>query len=335
MPAIGVHVGSSFGGGYFAGYQFGHYYAAILASAGGTAMPFAGWEYLATDSNMMTMYLGGYKGQTTSDWSDCRFMFNSGVNIGGAVLGSLQLGARGYSPFWGLGSAGVADIYRDDQNNRISTARNLFVGGALSKTSGTFDISHPDPAKTATRRLRHAFTESPTRGQNLYTYDLAVPEGWDRKEEPEPIVALDPERKELSATARRVRGGLRVDIPLPDYWPYLNEHPRAWVSNVGEGWGQAKATVDAKLRTLRVTLQEPGEYQILLIGTRKDPDAVAMWDRRGVEYGQGQKVDTTTTMERRALRLSVRKGREEGKNVVARPLLPLHQREVRLPWRHQ
>ena len=44
---------------------------------------------------------------------------------------------------------------------RINTIGNVCIAGALSKSSGSFDIAHPLESKKDTHRLRHSFTESP------------------------------------------------------------------------------------------------------------------------------------------------------------------------------
>jgi len=48
-----------------------------------------------------------------------------------------------------------------EEDGDVTIAEDLDVGGALSKGSGTFKISHPLPAKTDTHHLIHSFVESP------------------------------------------------------------------------------------------------------------------------------------------------------------------------------
>lgn len=128
------------------------------------------------------------------------------------------------------------------------------AAGAVTKTSGSFVINHPDPAKTATHKLRHCFVESPTAGDNIYRFS---------------ITAATP--------------GETVDITLPDYWQHLNENPQVWVTPVGH-YGAAHGGVNGALTTMSITCQLAGAYNVLLVGTRKDTDAVNWWAPNGVEY---------------------------------------------------
>jgi hypothetical protein len=322
QSAGNFYIGASDALGY-TGYQNTQNYPTALGTTGGNSNNM-GATLFPTGTDTMALVMRAYRGQNNTNKGDARFWLHS-LAHGVADGGGIQMGFRNASdPFVGLFTNTTARDFWDNPNTRMQIPNNLRVDGALSKGSGTFDIDHPDPAKTATHRLRHSFTESPTRGQNLYTYDVDLTPGRDDQ-----ATVLDPEGKPVAgAITRHHPEGILVEIPLPDYWPHLNQDPRAWASNVGEGWGQAKATVDARLTTLRLRLQEPGRYQILLIGTRKDPAAVAGWDRRGVEYRQGQRVDNSATMERRAARLDARKRAEENRGRVAYALPPLHQREA-------
>lgn len=136
-----------------------------------------------------------------------------------------------------------------------SPTAKLHVNGSVSKTSGSFDIPHPDPARAATHRLRHCFVEAPTRGENLYRFGV-----------------------EAAAPGMLV-------VPLPDYWHHLNENPQVWVSPVGHH-GRAWGTVNETLDELRVHCETSGRYNILLIGTRADSFARDYFDPLGVEYEQ-------------------------------------------------
>jgi len=132
------------------------------------------------------------------------------------------------------------------------TAR-LHVGGSLSKTSGSFDIAHPDPELRETHRLRHCFVEAPTRGENIYRFEVEA----------------------------ATEGVLR--IPLPGYWHHLNENPQVWVSPAGH-FGHAHGLVNAEATALEIACEASGRYNVLLIGTRRDEDARSYFDPLGVEY---------------------------------------------------
>ncbi|MEO9336026.1 DUF2793 domain-containing protein [Mesorhizobium sp. SB112] len=136
------------------------------------------------------------------------------------------------------------------------TAR-LQVAGSLSKTSGSFDIPHPDPELNATHRLRHCFVEAPTRGENIYRFTV------------------------------NADGAGTVRLPLPDYWRHLNENPQIWVCADGH-FGRAYGVVNDDESGLVITCETTGSYNVLLIGTRKDELARDYFDPLGVEYETAQ-----------------------------------------------
>lgn len=147
------------------------------------------------------------------------------------------------------------DLGNAIQINRAS--RNIVFGGSISKASGTFDIPHPDPAKPEGTRLRHSFVESPTRGDNIYRFTVEA---------------------EFSSKAAT------MEIPLPDYWPHLNENPQVWIAaddNFGQAFGKVNAGGTAIVMTYDGT---PGSYNVLLIGTRCDEIAKTNFDPLGIEY---------------------------------------------------
>jgi len=120
-------------------------------------------------------------------------------------------------------------------------------GGNLTKASGSFRISHPDPEKTDTHWLYHSFVESPTAGDNIYRFS-----------------------KELTA-------GDNI-IDLPDYYKFLNKDTMVWVSPVehfGRGWGKY---ADGSENKVKVCVDQDGIYNILVIGTRKDSIATDNWN---------------------------------------------------------
>ena len=121
--------------------------------------------------------------------------------------------------------------------------------GALSKASGTFIIPHPDPAKRETKDLQHSFVESPTEGDNLYRYSVEVTNN-------------------------------KSVIELPDYYRYLNKNDMVWTSPVGH-FGNAYGRVTSDQRCLEICANTDGQYNLLLIGTRKDICATSAW--RGTE----------------------------------------------------
>ena len=126
-----------------------------------------------------------------------------------------------------------------------SSGRTLCVNGTLSKTAGSFAIPHPNPTKTQACELWHSFVESPTAGDNLYRFKVEVENG-------------------------------QATIDLPNYYKHLNENDQVWV-NAKNHFGRAYGVVNQEQTTLTVFADTDGGYNILLIGTRKDKDAVNAW----------------------------------------------------------
>jgi hypothetical protein len=130
---------------------------------------------------------------------------------------------------------------------------NMCVCGTLSKMSGSFKIPHPDPVKAeAGKFLKHSFVESPTAGDNIYRFKVST--------------------TNLSAT-----------IELPDYYKFLNENDQVWISPVGH-FGIAYGNVNEDQTAVDVASNEDGEYNVLVIGTRKDKVAKEYWN--GIETNE-------------------------------------------------
>lgn len=135
-----------------------------------------------------------------------------------------------------------------------SSGRTLCVNGSFAATSKNFAIPHPSSTKTETHVLYHSAVESPTAGDNLYRFEVEVENG--------------------TAT-----------IDLPDYYKHLNENDQVWV-NAKDHFGRAYGVVDQEQTTLTVFADTDGEYNVLLLGTRKDKDAVKAW--KGTERLKGK-----------------------------------------------
>jgi len=130
-----------------------------------------------------------------------------------------------------------------------ATANNTTYFNIINKSNSFFRIPHPNPEYRYNRILLHSFVESPTRGETLYRFSAVT----------------------NNKTKR---------IQLPDYFKYLNENVIAKVTPVGH-FGVGYVTFDADQNYFDLTSDIDGEYNILLIGTRKDRDAIENWS--GVE----------------------------------------------------
>jgi len=124
---------------------------------------------------------------------------------------------------------------------------NVCVCGTLSKASGSFKIPHPDPIKSEQGKfLKHSFVESPTAGDNIYRFNV-------------------------TAT------NCSASIQLPDYYSLLNSNDQVFVnakSHLGYGFG----VVNEAQTEIDITTNSDGEYNVLLIGTRKDKLALDAWN---------------------------------------------------------
>src|SRR6185369_12000216 len=140
-------------------------------------------------------------GTSTSDYPGCAVIQYNNINPGlnGPSGNSLGFGFNG--------------------NNNIMTLTSygLKVNGNITKSSGSFDIPHPDPIKQKKKyRLRHCFVESNTRGDNLYRYTITTNNG-------------------------------EAEIQLPDYFQHLNENPQVFITAI-DVFGFSKGLVDTELK---------------------------------------------------------------------------------------
>jgi hypothetical protein len=129
--------------------------------------------------------------------------------------------------------------------NLVSGAGGTTYVNAITKQSGTFRINHPDPAKTCTKYLQHSFVEAPTRGTNLYDYSVTT----------------------VNNTG---------SIELPSYYKFLNENDRIFVAPKNH-FGAAYGIMDSCQTCVTVYSNQDGEYNVLIMGVRKDIDALNGW----------------------------------------------------------
>tara|TARA_Y100000361_G_C11152148_1_gene341784 strand:- start:365 stop:2266 length:1902 start_codon:yes stop_codon:yes gene_type:complete len=125
-----------------------------------------------------------------------------------------------------------------------ASTTNTYICGHLSKYSGSFQIPHPDPAKSEKMDLMHSFVESPNEGDNIYRYSVETE-------------------------------GCSKIIELPDYYRFLNKDDQVWISPVRH-FGSAYGEVTKDQKCIVICSCQDGCYNVLLIGTRKDR-AVRRW----------------------------------------------------------
>jgi len=122
---------------------------------------------------------------------------------------------------------------------------NLDISGTANAAVKSFVIPHPDPEKTATYELWHTSIESPTAGDTMYRFA---------------ITTVDNE----------------AEIILPEYYRYLNENTQLWVSADGH-FGKAFGIVNLSATKIKITSNQDGKYNVMVVGTRKDNAALASW----------------------------------------------------------
>jgi hypothetical protein len=209
-----------------------------------------------TASNYYSTVSGGCSncatGSTGGGWATVGGGFaNHAAGIYSTVIGGLCNAACG-SASVGLGGSGNSVTHNCSAiancNQNTASACEFRVQN-LSKQSGTFRIDHPDPAKTNTHNLSHSFVESPNAGDNIYRYKVTTVSG-------------------------------QAIITLPSYYKYLNKDDQIWVTPQGH-FGVGYGEINAEQTQLTIYSNTDGEYNVLLIGTRKDQAATHHW--QGVE----------------------------------------------------
>ena len=93
---------------------------------------------------------------------------NDNVAVGCGALKSNTTGGNNIGIGKHAGCANTTACNRTYIGNAFTT--NTYICGALSKSSGCFNIPHPDPAKREKYDLVHSFVESPTEGDNIYRW---------------------------------------------------------------------------------------------------------------------------------------------------------------------
>jgi hypothetical protein len=190
----------------------------------------------------------------------------TGVGYGDLYVGTISASAKtffvsgtSYTNIMSIGSNAAVVVTTQSSGTStgslvvsggVGIAKNVNIGGTLTKGGGSFLIPHPDPSKPDWH-LRHCFVETNTRGDNIYRFVVTT----------------------LNNTAI---------ITLPTYYKFLNENTQIFVSpadNFGAGYG----VIDDTLQTVTITTNLDGKYNVLVIGTRNDALMKEYWDTDGAE----------------------------------------------------
>jgi len=107
----------------------------------------------------------------------------------------------------------------------------------------TFIIPHPEHKG---KMLRHACLEAPTRGTNVYEYQITT-----------------------------LEDNQTTEIDLPSYFKHINGRPRVYVySGTGSQWGGSRGYMSDDHTKAVIETEKPGTYNVMVTGVRKDSEAV-------------------------------------------------------------
>ena len=176
-------------------------------------------------------------------WNPIASMDISRSNLGVAALGGKLYAVGGYDDSTHLNSVEVYDPSLVPMPQITHQGEDFYISHQRGGPK-TFIIPHPEP-KHEGKMLRHACVEAPTRGTNMYEYQIEV--------------------KEDNAITK---------IELPSYFKHLNSDPKILITpqNV-----QCRfyGTVNKELSEIHITTEKAGIFNVMVSGIRKDPTAVS------------------------------------------------------------
>lgn len=186
--------------------------------------------------------------------------YNASAGSSSVALGGKTSAAGEYSVALGDGaSANNANEGILGGSGSYFTSKWRVLGSFTVSGTKNFEIPHPKPEKKATHVIRHGAVESPTPGDTLYRWRVQASKDNDL-----------------------------VTIDLPDYFVWLNKDVQIFVTGQGH-FGNGYGTLNRETEQLEIHCQNPGEYNVLVIGTRNDDhQSVQEWYIKGVEREIGE-----------------------------------------------
>jgi len=177
-------------------------------------------------------------------WNPIAPMDISRVNLGVAALGGKLYAVAGMAAGFAayLKSAEVYDPSLVQMPQITHQGEDFYVSVQRGGPK-TFIIPHPEP-KHKGKMLRHACVEAPTRGTNMYEYQLE---------------ATEPNQT--------------TEIVLPSYFKLLNGRLRIYV-NAENVFSACYGKMNDTLTHAVIQTEKPGIFNVLVTGVRKDPDAI-------------------------------------------------------------
>ena len=188
--------------------------------------------------------MGGYQNRISCTTQDSQILGGCGNIICDVENGTIMSGNNNRVDH--INSAIIAASNKTTSATNTLYVCNICVFGNQS-VAGTksFRIEHPDPLKSSTHELVHNSVESPTAGDTMYRFSITTEDN-------------------------------EAEIILPEYYRYLNENTQLWVSADGH-FGKAFGIVNLSATKIKITSNQDGKYNVMVVGTRKDKKAVASW----------------------------------------------------------
>ena len=178
-----------------------------------------------------------------NSWNYIAPMDISRSSFGAAALGGKLYAVGGYDDSTYLNSVEVYDPSLVQMPQITHQGEDFYISHQRGGPK-TFIIPHPEHEG---KMLRHACLEAPTRGTNVYEYQITTTED-----------------------------NQTTEIALPSYFKHINARARVYVSaGKGKEWSGKQGKVNDELTGVVVKTEKPGIFNIMVTGVRKDPQAVA------------------------------------------------------------
>jgi len=138
-------------------------------------------------------------------------------------------------------AATEAFVFGGGETGLTGTSRFYYI----VKNTNNFRIPHPDPSKRETHELFHTSVEAPTRGENIYRYEITTL-------------------------------GCQATLELPDYHKYINTNEQVFITPKNH-MGSAYGVMNQDKTCVEFTSNCDGDYLVLIIGTRNDLMSHKTW----------------------------------------------------------
>jgi len=178
-----------------------------------------------------------------NSWNSIALMDISRSSLGAAALGGKLYAVGGYDDSIYLNSVEVYDPSLVQMPQITHQGEDFYISHQRGGPK-TFVIPHPEYEG---KMLRHACLEAPTRGTNVYEYQITTTED-----------------------------NQTTEIALPSYFKHINARARVYVSaGKGNEWSGRMGKVNDELTEVIIKTEKPGVFNVMVTGVRKDPEAVA------------------------------------------------------------